>query len=155
LSNEYVAGASARLDVDQYFRGYLAYVGAIESGFEAVMDSVADVRLAEAKFGDDTEEIAVRFKRGMARSSGTRRELYEAMRRYAESALKLHEFLARADARILPGDDGVTPTFDDSQELMEYNTLYRSVTYAERQLETQQKNALAAATGQRSPARGR
>jgi hypothetical protein len=122
-SVEYSAGASSRIDVPRYFRNYLAYVGELETRLGPVADSIIDERFRRAGFKESTEkELKAAFKRGFERTAQNRQAMYAAMRRYAEAALKLHEFLASVDERALPGV-GDNVEFEKVEEQMQFGIL--------------------------------
>lgn len=131
MTTPYLAGASSRPDIRQYFRNYLAYVGELETRLHVIADSVIDAHFARAGFDAATEgKLKGAFKRGFARTRENQTQMNAAMRKYAEDALRVHEFLASVDARVWPGV-GNDLDFEDLKEQMQFATLIRTLERSE------------------------
>jgi len=66
---KYLANASARPDVGQYFTRYAAYAGEIDVRLDSIIDSVTTRRFRMAKFSaKDAQELRAGFDHGLAKT---------------------------------------------------------------------------------------
>jgi hypothetical protein len=103
LTPVYLSSASIRPDVARYFQNYVAYVDELDARYEPVADSIIDDHFRRAVLGASEAELKTAFKRGFQRTLRNQRTMTAAVRRYAESALRLHEYMASVDDRVDPG----------------------------------------------------
>jgi hypothetical protein len=101
LEATYMANASARPDVGEYFTRYGAYAAEVDARLDSIIDSVTTRRFAMANFSaKDAQELRAAFDRGLARTKAGQRDMIAAMKQQAAAVLRLHEYLVRVDARV-------------------------------------------------------
>ena len=101
LTDGYLAAVRSRPDIERYWRDYLAYIGELETRYDAVTDSIIDARFRQGSFdASDEAKFKAAFKRGFDNTKRNHRTTVAAMRRYAEAAIKLHEGMASLEGWV-------------------------------------------------------
>jgi len=117
LEATYMANASARPDVGEYFTRYAAYAAEVDARLDSIIDSVTTRRFAMANFAaKDAQELRAGFDRGLAKTKTGQRDMIAAMKQQAAAALRLHEYLVRVDPRVSLSPKDSTLVFDRPAE---------------------------------------
>jgi hypothetical protein len=121
LEPKYIADAGKRPDVGEYFKRYSSYAADLDTRFDSIVDSVTTRRFRMAGFAPkDEKELRAAFDRGLAKTKATQRDMIAAMKQQAATALRLHEYLVRVDARIELSKKDSTLLFDRPAEYDRY-----------------------------------
>ena len=124
LEPAYLASASTRPDVAEYFTHYAAYAADLDSHVDSIVVSITKRRFHEAHYEPQHEqEMRVAFMRGFGRTRERQRQMFAAMRRQAAIALRLHEFLVKVDPRVAIDPKDNLLVFDKPLEYRRYNEL--------------------------------
>lgn len=124
LEPSYLAAASTRPDVAEYFSHYSAYATDVEAHIDSMVAEIAQRRFHEAGYDAKMEaDLYAAFMRGYDRSRERQHLLYAAMRRQSNIALRLHEFLVKVDARVGINPKDNTLAFQKPLEHRRYNEL--------------------------------
>jgi hypothetical protein len=124
LEPTYLAAASTRPDVAEYFSHYAAYATDVEAHIDSIVAGIAQRRFHEAGYDAKVEaDLYAAFMRGYDRSRERQHQLYAAMRRQSNIALRLHEFLVKVDARVSVNAKDNTLAFQKPLEHRRYNEL--------------------------------
>jgi hypothetical protein len=136
LETSYLASASARPDVAEYFTHYAGYAADLDAHIDSIASEIVQRRFHEAGYSPKDEgELRAAFMRGYNRTHDIQHQLYVAMRRQSTIALRLHEFLVKADARIAvnPKDEKAL-VFTKPLEHRRYNELAIAIDAANEQV---------------------
>ena len=137
LEPAYLASASTRPDVAQYFTARAAYTAELATRLDTIAATIVDRRLHA--MGYDvmrSRDLRAAFFRGYARSAGRQKMMFGAMRRQATVALKLHEFLVKVDAHVaVDAKDSTLVNFDRPADRARYLELATAMDIANQQLD--------------------
>jgi hypothetical protein len=124
LEPAYLAAATDRADVPDYFMRYGAYAEDLDLHVDSIAASIAKRRFHEGGYDPKTElEMRAAFMRGFEKTRERQRLMFTAMRRQATIALRLHEFLVKVDARVAVDPKDNKLVFDRPLEHRRYNEL--------------------------------
>ena len=149
LDLPYMASASSRPDVADYFTRR----GAFAADLAAHMDSIATIVVKRRLDGAgmrvlEADSMRAAFLRGFHKNGAKQAMILESMRRQSRVALRLHEFLVKADAHIALNPKTNTLVFDRPADKRRYDELAIAIDAANEQLE-QAAGQSPAASGQR------
>jgi hypothetical protein len=150
LETSYLASASSRPDVAEYFRSYAAYAVDLDAHIDSIVGGIAQRRFHSAGYDAKTEaEMTAAFMRGFAKTRDRQHLLYVAMQRQSKIALRLHEFLVKVDGRVAvdPKDDKAL-VFVKPMEHRRYNELAIAIDAANEQVAQLSGQTQTTASGQ-------
>ena len=135
LEAPYLAAATDRPDVPDYFMRYGAYAEDLELHIDSIAASIAKRRIHEGGYDQKTEvEMRAAFMRGFEKTREKQRLIFIAMRRQATIALRLHEFLVKVDARVAVDPKDNKLVFARPLEHRRYNELAIAIDAANEQV---------------------
>jgi hypothetical protein len=135
LEAPYLAAATDRPDVPDYFMRYGAYAEDLDLHIDSIAASIAKRRIHEGGYDPKTEvEMRAAFMHGFQKTRERQRVLFTAMRRQATIALRLHEFLIKVDARVTVDPKDNKLVFDRPIEHRRYNELAIAIDAANEEL---------------------
>lgn len=150
LETPYLASASTRPDVAEYFTHYGAYAADLDAHIDSIAAGIAYRRIHAAGYDEKTEhEMQAAFMRGFAKTRDRQKQLFTAMRRQSMIALRLHEFLVKIDARVaVDPKDAKALVFDKPLEHRRYNELAIAIDAANEQVAQLSGQTQTTASGQ-------
>jgi hypothetical protein len=150
LEPSYLASASTRADVAEYFSHQAAYAVDLDAHMDSIVAGIVQRRFHAAGLDAKTEEeMRAAFMRGFGRTREKQHLMFAAMRRQSAIALRLHEFLVKIDARVAvnPKDDKAL-VFDKPLERRRYDELAIAVDAANEEIAQLSAQAQATASSQ-------
>jgi hypothetical protein len=150
LEAPYLAAATARPDVPDYFMRYGAYAEDLDLHIDSIASSISKRRFHEGGYDPKTEsEMQAAFMHGFGKTRERQHLMYTAIRRQATIALRLHEFLVKVDARVAVDPKDNKLVFDRPIEYRRYNELAIAIDAANEELA--QLSGQAPATASKQP----
>ena len=135
LEAPYLAAATDRPDVPDYFMRYGAYAEDLDLHIDSIAASIAKRRIHEGDYDPKTEtEMQAAFMHGFGKTRERQRVLFTAMRRQATIAIRLHEFLVKVDKRVAVDPKDNKLVFDRPIERRRYNELAIAIDAANEEL---------------------
>lgn len=135
LEPSYLAFPSKRPDVAEYFVKREAYASDLAAHMDSIAIAVVQRRLDAAGYPVmQKDEMREAFLRGFHKNGDRQRMLLESMQRQARVALKLHDFLIKAEPRIAIDPKKNTLVFERDLEARRYHELSIAIDAANDQL---------------------
>jgi hypothetical protein len=135
LEAPYLAAATDRPDVPDYFMRYGAYAEDLDLHIDSIAASIAKRRIHEGGYDPKTEaEMQAAFMHGFGKTRERQRVLFTAMRRQATIAIRLHEFLVKVDKRVSVDPKDNKLVFEKPIEHRRYNELAIAIDAANEEL---------------------
>ena len=101
LEPSYIAAASTRPDIAEYFMHREAYAADLATHMDSIATTVVQRRLDAAGYPVmEKDGMRDAFLRGFHKSEDKQRMVLESMRRQARIALRVHDFLVKVDERV-------------------------------------------------------
>lgn len=148
LETPYLASASSRPDVAEYFTKQQAYAADLSSHMDSIVTAIVTRRLDEAGYPVmQKDEIRAAFLRGFHKSGDKQRMILESMGRQARLALTLHNFLVKVDAHVAPNAKGDGLVFDRPMDHRRYDELAVAIDAVNAQLAQAASPAVASPEG--------
>ena len=116
LEMPYLASASSRPDVAEFFTKQQAYAADLSAHIDSIVTTVVQRRI-------EGEEMRAAFMRGFNRSADKQHKILESMGRQARIALTLHNFLVKIDAHVALNAKGDGLVFDRPVDRRRYDEL--------------------------------
>jgi len=124
LEMPYLASASSRPDVAEFFTKQQAYATDLASHMDSIVTAIVTRRLDEAGYPVmQKDEMRTAFLRGFHKSGDRQRLILESMGRQARLALTLHNFLVKVDAHVALNAKGDGLVFDRPTDRRRYDEL--------------------------------
>lgn len=127
LEKPYLASASTRPDVAEYFTKQQAYAADLSAHMDSIVTAIVRSRIS-------TEEMRAAFMRGYNRSADRQRAMIATMGRQARIALTLHNFLVKVDAHVALNAKGDALVFDRPMDRRRYDELAIAIDAANAEL---------------------
>lgn len=151
LELPYLASASSRPDVAEYFTKQQAYAADLSAHMDSIVTAIVTRRLDEAGYPVmQKDEMRTAFLRGFHKSGDKQRMILESMGRQARLALTLHNFLVKVDAHVALNGKGDALVFDRPMDRRRYDELAIAIDAVNAQL----AEAAAPAPAPQQPAGG-
>jgi hypothetical protein len=116
LEKPYLAAASSRPDVAEFFTKQQAYAADLSAHMDSIVTAIVQRRIESA----DTRAA---FMRGFNRSAEKQQLMLTSMGRQARLALTLHNFLVKIDAHVALNAKGDALVFDRPMDRRRYDEL--------------------------------
>jgi hypothetical protein len=116
LEMPYLASASSRPDVAEFFTKQQAYAADLSAHIDSIMTTIVQRRI-------EGEEMRAAFMRGFNRSADKQHLILESMGRQARIALTLHNFLVKVDAHVALNAKGDALVFDRPMDRRRFDEL--------------------------------
>jgi hypothetical protein len=98
---KYIADAAAYPGVEEYFLGYLRYIGKARDHYPVLMDSIATITIVESKMRpSDSSDVMKELSRALAAKREANLDMFNNSEAYGKAALQLHYFLASVGPRV-------------------------------------------------------
>ena len=127
LEMPYLASASSRPDVAEYFTKQAAYAADLSAHMDSIVKTIVGQRIG-------SEEMRAAFMRGFSRSAEKQHAILQAMGRQARVAVTLHNFLVKIDAHVALNAKGDGLVFDRPMDRRRYDELAVAIDAANEQL---------------------
>ena len=127
LEMPYLASASSRPDVAEYFTKQAAYAADLSTHMDSIVKTIVEQRIG-------SEELRAAFMRGFSRSADKQHAILESMGRQARVAIILHNFLVKIDAHVALNAKGDGLVFDRPMDRRRYDELAVAIDAANEQL---------------------
>lgn len=135
LEPSYLAMASRHPEVPEYFTHRAAYAAELSSHMDSIVTAIVTRRLAEAGIaGMQSDSMRTAFMDGFHRHSAAQQQVFEMMRRQARIALRLHEFLLKAEPHLAVDPKTNKLLFDRPADHRRYDELSIAIDAANEQL---------------------
>ena len=141
LEMPYLASASSRPDVAEFFTKQQAYAADLSAHIDSIVTSVVQRRI-------ESEEMRAAFMRGFGRSAERQQAILASMGRQARLAITLHNFLVKIDAHVALNAKGDALVFDRPADRRRYDELAVAIDAANGQLMQAAQPAAPAAGGE-------
>ena len=116
LEMPYLASASSRPDVAEFFTKQQAYAADLSAHMDSIVTAIVQRRIESA-------ETRAAFMRGFNRSAEKQQLMLTSMGRQARLALTLHNFLVKIDAHVALNAKGDGLVFDRPMDRRRYDEL--------------------------------
>lgn len=140
LEMPYLASASSRPDVAEYFTKQAAYAADLSAHIDSIVKTIVEQRIG-------SEEMRTAFMRGFSRSAERQQAILASMGRQARLAITLHNFLVKIDAHVALNAKGDGLVFDRPADRRRYDELAVAIDAANGQLMQAAQPAAPAAGG--------
>lgn len=116
LDMPYLASASSRPDVAEYFTKQQGYAADLSAHMDSIVAAIVERRI-------ESVEMRAAFMRGFSRSAEQQQLILTSMGRQARLALTLHNFLVKVDAHVALNAKGDALVFDRPVDRRRYDEL--------------------------------
>jgi len=140
LEMPYLASASSRPDVAEYFTKQAAYAADLSAHMDSIVKEIVERRIG-------SEEMRAAFMRGFSRSADKQHAILASMGHQARVAIILHNFLVKIDAHVALNAKGDGLVFDRPMDRRRYDELAVAIDAANEQLVQAAEPAAPAAGG--------
>ena len=127
LEMQYLASASSRPDVAEYFTKQAAYAADLSAHMDSIVKAIVEQRIA-------SPDMRAAFMRGFSRSADKQHAILASMGRQARVAITLHNFLVKIDAHVALNAKGDGLVFDRPMDRRRYDELAVAIDAATEQL---------------------
>lgn len=135
LEKAYLASASSRPDVAEYFTKQQAYATDLSAHMDSIVTQIVTRRLDEAGYPVmRKDEMRTAFLRGFHKSGDKQRAILESMGRQARIAITLHNFLVKIDSHVALNAKGDGLVFARPMDQRRYDELAVAIDAANDQL---------------------